>query len=147
MLGIRSNWHKCKGYFNTPPFMKVSRDYSHKFRRGLYFEGSYTRTSFKDESNENWYPTYKAQTWKLTPHARETTKTQNCLSRSTCTQSLWQWSPCSQGLSAMMTETARKTPLKNKHLRNCDYFTIIPSCSHFTMLTMNPATGLVWALS
>ena len=25
----------------------------------------------------------------------------------------------------MMTETARKTSLKNKHLRNCDYFAII----------------------
>ena len=44
---------------------------------------------------------------------------------------------------AMMTETARKTSLKNKHLRKCDYFAIIPSCSHFTMLTRNPATGLV----
>ena len=51
--------------------MKVSRDYSHKFQRGLYFDGSYTRTSFKDESNENWYPTYKAQTWKLTLHAEQ----------------------------------------------------------------------------
>ena len=43
----------------------------------------------------------------------------------------------------MMTETARKTLLKNKYLRNCDYFAIIPFCSHFAMLTKNPATGLV----
>ena len=37
------------------------------------------------------------------------------------------------GVLAAITETARKTSLKNKHLRNCDYFAIIPSCSHFTM--------------
>ena len=37
----------------------------------------------------------------------------------------------------------KKKSLENKHLRNCDYFAIIPSCSHFTMLTKNPATGLV----
>ena len=36
----------------------------------------------------------------------------------------------------MMTATARKTSLENKHLRNCDCFVIIPSCSHFTMLTV-----------
>ena len=47
----------------------------------------------------------------------------------------------------MMTEPARKTLLENKDLRNCDYFAIFPSCSHFTMLTKNPETGLVWALS
>ena len=47
----------------------------------------------------------------------------------------------------MMTETARKTSLKNKHSRNCDYFAIIPSCSHFTLLTKNPANGLVRAVS
>ena len=47
----------------------------------------------------------------------------------------------------MMTEPVRKTSLENKHLRNCDYFAIIPSCSHFKMLTKNSATGLVWALS
>ena len=39
-----------------------------------------------------------------------------------------------KGVLAMMTEPARKTSLKNKHLRNCDYFAIIPSCLHFTML-------------
>ena len=44
---------------------------------------------------------------------------------------------------AMMTEPARKTSLENKHLRNCDCFAIIPSCSHFTILTKNPATGFV----
>ena len=48
-----------------------------------------------------------------------------------------------QGVLAMMTEAARKTSLKKKHLRNCDYFAIIPSCSHYTMLTKNPATELV----
>ena len=41
----------------------------------------------------------------------------------------------------MMTATARKTSLENKHLRNCDCFVIIPSCSHFTMLAKNPTTG------
>ena len=48
-----------------------------------------------------------------------------------------------QGVLAMMTEPARKMSLENKHLRNCDYFAIISSCSHFKMLTKNPATGLV----
>ena len=43
----------------------------------------------------------------------------------------------------MMTETARKMSLINKHLRNCVYFAIIPFCLHFAMLTKNPATGLV----
>ena len=27
----------------------------------------------------------------------------------------------------------KKTSLENKHLRNCNYFAIIPSCSHFTI--------------
>ena len=49
----------------------------------------------------------------------------------------------SKEVLAMMTEMARETSLKNKHLRNCDYFAIIPSCSHFTMLKKNPANGLV----
>ena len=35
-------------------------------------------------------------------------------------------------------EFSRKTSLENKHLRQCDYFEIISSCSHFTMLTKNP---------
>ena len=52
-----------------------------------------------------------------------------------------------EGVLAMMTEPARKTSLEKKHLHNCGYFAIISSCSHFTMLTKNPATGLVWALS
>ena len=47
----------------------------------------------------------------------------------------------------MMTELARKTSLEDKHLYDCDYFAIVPSCSHFTMLTKNPTTGLVRALS
>ena len=42
----------------------------------------------------------------------------------------------------MMTATARNKSLENKHLRNCDYFAIIPSCSYFTMLKKNPTTGL-----
>ena len=42
------------------------------------------------------------------------------------------------GVLTMMTETARKTSLKNKHLHNCGYFAIIPSCSHFKMLMKNP---------
>ena len=37
----------------------------------------------------------------------------------------------------MMTATKRKTSVKNKHLRNCNYFAIVPSCSHFTMLAKN----------
>ena len=41
-----------------------------------------------------------------------------------------------------MTKPARKTSLENKHLHICDYFAIIPSCSHFTMLTKNPAISL-----
>ena len=43
------------------------------------------------------------------------------------------------------TATARKASLENKHLRNCDYFAIIPSCSHFEMLAKKPTTGLVYA--
>ena len=46
---------------------------------------------------------------------------------------------------AMITGTARKTLLKNLHLHNCDYFAIVPSCSHLTMLARNPTTGLVCA--
>ena len=46
-----------------------------------------------------------------------------------------------------MTETASKTSLKNKDLCNCGYFAIIPCCSHFTMLTKNPATGLALSKS
>ena len=49
----------------------------------------------------------------------------------------------SKEVLAMMTEMARETSLKNEHLRNCDYFAIILSCSHFTMLKKNPANGLV----
>ena len=46
-----------------------------------------------------------------------------------------------------MTETTKKKTLaKNKHMRNYDYFAIIPSPSHFTMLAMNPTTGLDLAL-
>ena len=33
-------------------------------------------------------------------------------------------------------ETIRETSLENKNLRNCDYFAIITSCSHFTMLQL-----------
>ena len=45
----------------------------------------------------------------------------------------------------MMTATARKTSLDNKHLRSCDHFVVIPSCSHSTMLVNYAATGLVCA--
>ena len=41
----------------------------------------------------------------------------------------------------MMKATARKTSLENKRLRNCHYFAINPSCSHFTKLAKNPTTG------
>ena len=41
--------------------------------------------------------------------------------------------------------TARKASFENKNLRNCDYFSIVPSCSHFTMLTKNAKPGLVYA--
>ena len=41
----------------------------------------------------------------------------------------------------MITEPARKRSLENKHLHNCDYFVIIPSCLHYTMLNKKPATG------
>ena len=43
----------------------------------------------------------------------------------------------------MMTEPERKASLENKHSRNCDYFAVIPSCPHFTILTKNSASGLV----
>ena len=45
----------------------------------------------------------------------------------------------------MMTATARKKLLENKHLRSCDYFAIILSCSHFTMFAKNATTGLFCA--
>ena len=41
----------------------------------------------------------------------------------------------------MITATARNTSLEIKQLRNCDYFAIIPSSSHFTMLAKNRTTG------
>ena len=40
----------------------------------------------------------------------------------------------------MMTGLARKTSIENKHLRNCDYFAIIPSCSHFYNLNEEPCS-------
>ena len=46
----------------------------------------------------------------------------------------------------MMTATARKMSFESKHLRFCDYFALIPSCSHFTMLERTPSTELVCAL-
>ena len=42
----------------------------------------------------------------------------------------------------MMTETARKTSLKNEHLRYCDYFAVIPSCSYFTMYNEEPCNWI-----
>ena len=50
------------------------------------------------------------------------------------------------GVLTMITARTRKTSLENEHLRNYDYFAIIPSCSHFTMLAKNLTTGLVRAL-
>ena len=43
----------------------------------------------------------------------------------------------------MIMATARKTSFENKNLGNCDYFKIIPICSHFTMMAKNATTGLV----
>ena len=40
----------------------------------------------------------------------------------------------------------RRALLKNNHLRNCDYFAIVSSCSHFTKVATNPTAGLVYAL-
>ena len=45
----------------------------------------------------------------------------------------------------MMTATTRKTSFENKHLRSCDYFAVIPSCWHSTMLAKYTQTGLVCA--
>ena len=62
------------------------------------------------------------------------------ISRSTARSALY---GKQKGVLAMMTATVRKTSVESKHLRNCDCFAIIPSCSHFTMLTKSPTTGLV----
>ena len=45
----------------------------------------------------------------------------------------------------MMTATTRKTSFENKHLRSCDYFAVIPSCWHSTMLAKYNQTGLACA--
>ena len=37
----------------------------------------------------------------------------------------------------MMKATATKMSLGSKHLQYFDYFTLIPSCSHFTMFEKN----------
>ena len=44
-----------------------------------------------------------------------------------------------------MTATAAKTSLKNKQLRNSDYFAIIASCSHSILMTNYAKNGLVAA--
>ena len=44
-----------------------------------------------------------------------------------------------EGLLAMITEPARKTSLENKHLRNRDYFALIPS-SVFAFYNVNEET-------
>ena len=36
----------------------------------------------------------------------------------------------------------RKTSLENKHLCNCDYFAVILSCSHCTIVTKYDATEI-----
>ena len=41
--------------------------------------------------------------------------------------------------------TATKTSLENKHLGNGDYFVIVASSSHSSLLTEHPANGLVEA--
>ena len=47
-----------------------------------------------------------------------------------------------KGVLAMMTEKTRKTSLKNKNLRNCDYFAIIPCCSHFYNVNEEPCNWI-----
>ena len=44
-----------------------------------------------------------------------------------------------------MTATADKTSLKNKHLRNGDFFAIIAFCSRSILLTNYATGGLVRA--
>ena len=46
----------------------------------------------------------------------------------------------------MTTATTRKKSLENKHLRRCDYFAIIPLCSHSTVLEKDAKTRLVCAM-
>ena len=51
-----------------------------------------------------------------------------------------------QGAQAAATTTATKTSLaENKHLGNSDYFVIIASSSHPSLLTEHAANGLVEA--
>ena len=49
------------------------------------------------------------------------------------------------GALTMITAALRKTSFENKNLRNCDYFAIIPSCSHSTMSAKYATNGLVCA--
>ena len=43
----------------------------------------------------------------------------------------------------MKTATTRKTSIESKHLPDCDYFVIIPSRSHSTMLARYAKARLV----
>ena len=48
-----------------------------------------------------------------------------------------------EGVQAATTATADKTSLKNKQLRNGNYFAIIAFCSHSILLTNYAKTGQV----
>ena len=45
----------------------------------------------------------------------------------------------------MTTASTRKTSLENELLRRCDYFAIIPLCSHSTVLEKDAKTRLACA--
>lgn len=70
-------------------------------------------------------------------------KTDTCFSGLPNQNSLFP--PLYFGALAMMTAALRKTSLENEHLRNCDYFAIIPSFSHSTILAKYATNGLVCA--
>ena len=45
----------------------------------------------------------------------------------------------------LTTATTRKTSFENKHLPSCDYFSIVTSFSHSTMLAKHAKTRLAYA--
>ena len=49
---------------------------------------------------------------------------------------------CDQ-IGSFSTDDGKKTSLENKHLRNCNYFAIIPSCSHFTIGSLRWLTAVL----
>ena len=92
---------------------------------------------------ENFYHLWASLFWKFLPHALPRCKLANVKyergkllvnpnkrkDQDWCSGGM-SGRPCTfpdmqEGVLAMMTETARNTSLKNKHLRNCDYFAII----------------------